>query len=400
VWAHCGDSRLYWLRRGQVLARTRDHSHIEHLIAKGLADPSERSTHPDRNKLYSCLGASTPPRIELSRQASLEPGDVLLLCSDGLWGMLPDTEIVHQLSTHTIVQAVPDMIGMATAIAGRAPTTPRRWRSSGRAPATRPRRATTERDLDPAAAGRRGHDTAWPSSRGRRRPRCPIPSTTTTSKRRSPRSATRSRNRPSYSNNPFKIQTRKSHDHHHPPERPRRRPAARHPHHPPVHQARRRSVLIECGDTKVICTASIEDKVPGFLKGKGQGWMTAEYGMLPRSTHTRMDREAARGKQSGRTQEIQRLIGRSLRAAFDLEAFGERTLHLDCDVIQADGGTRTASITGAMVAAYDAFNRAGRPGAIASVPVKQFVAAISVGVYRACRCSTSITSKIRAATPT
>jgi protein phosphatase len=118
VWAHCGDSRLYWMRRGQILARTRDHSHIEHLIAKGMADPSERNTHPDRNKLYSCLGASTPPKVELSRQSGLEPGDVLLLCSDGLWGILPDTEIVHQLSTHTIVQAVPDMIGMATAIAG------------------------------------------------------------------------------------------------------------------------------------------------------------------------------------------------------------------------------------------------------------------------------------------
>ena len=142
------------------------------------------------------------------------------------------------------------------------------------------------------------------------------------------------------------------------------------------------SVLIECGDTKVICTASIEDKVPGFLKGKGQGWLTAEYGMLPRSTHTRMDREAARGKQSGRTQEIQRLIGRSLRAAFDLEAFGERTLHLDCDVIQADGGTRTASITGAMVAAHDAFSALVRQGVIERVPVKHFVAAISVGVYR------------------
>jgi ribonuclease PH len=142
------------------------------------------------------------------------------------------------------------------------------------------------------------------------------------------------------------------------------------------------SVLIECGDTKVICTASIEEKVPGFLKGKGQGWMTAEYGMLPRSTHTRMDREAARGKQSGRTQEIQRLIGRSLRAAFDLEAFGERTLHLDCDVIQADGGTRTASITGAMVAAYDAFNALVGQGLIGAVPVKQFVAAVSVGVYK------------------
>ena len=140
------------------------------------------------------------------------------------------------------------------------------------------------------------------------------------------------------------------------------------------------SVLIECGDTKVICTASIEDRVPGFLKGKGQGWLTAEYGMLPRSTHSRMDREAARGKQSGRTQEIQRLIGRSLRAAFDLEAFGERTLHLDCDVIQADGGTRTASITGAMVAAHDAFSRLVAAGLIPAVPVRHFVAAISVGV--------------------
>ncbi|MFC0253092.1 ribonuclease PH [Massilia consociata] len=142
------------------------------------------------------------------------------------------------------------------------------------------------------------------------------------------------------------------------------------------------SVLIECGDTKVICTASIEEKVPGFLKGRGQGWLTAEYGMLPRSTHTRMDREAARGKQTGRTQEIQRLIGRSLRAAFDLEAFGERTLHLDCDVIQADGGTRTASITGAMVAAYDAFQALAAQGILPVVPVKHFVAAISVGVYQ------------------
>jgi ribonuclease PH len=142
------------------------------------------------------------------------------------------------------------------------------------------------------------------------------------------------------------------------------------------------SVLIECGDTRVICTASIEDKVPGFLKGKGQGWLTAEYGMLPRSTHTRMDREAAKGKQSGRTQEIQRLIGRSLRAAFDLNAFGERTLHLDCDVIQADGGTRTASITGSMVAAYDAFAGLLERMQIASIPLKHFVAAVSVGVYR------------------
>ena len=142
------------------------------------------------------------------------------------------------------------------------------------------------------------------------------------------------------------------------------------------------SVLVEFGDTRVLCTASIEEKVPGFLKGKGQGWLTAEYGMLPRSTHTRMDREAAKGKQSGRTQEIQRLIGRALRAAFDLEAFGERTLQLDCDVLQADGGTRTAAITGAMVAAYDAFSALKSKGLIESIPVKHFVAAISVGVYQ------------------
>jgi PPM family protein phosphatase len=118
VWAHCGDSRLYWLRRGQVLGRTRDHSHIEYLIAKGQADASERATHPDRNKLYNCLGASTPPKVELSRAASMEPGDILLLCSDGLWSVLPDTEIAHRLSARTIVQAVPEMIAMATAIAG------------------------------------------------------------------------------------------------------------------------------------------------------------------------------------------------------------------------------------------------------------------------------------------
>ena len=118
IWAHCGDSRLYWLRRGQVLGRTRDHSHIEHLISRGLADPAERASHPDRNKLYNCIGASSPPKIEVSRQASLQPGDVLMLCSDGLWAMLSDEEITHRLSTQTIVRAVPELIAMATTIAG------------------------------------------------------------------------------------------------------------------------------------------------------------------------------------------------------------------------------------------------------------------------------------------
>jgi ribonuclease PH len=142
------------------------------------------------------------------------------------------------------------------------------------------------------------------------------------------------------------------------------------------------SVLVEFGDTKVICTASVEEKVPGFLKGKGEGWLTAEYGMLPRATHTRSDREAARGKQGGRTLEIQRLIGRSLRAVFDLRALGERTLHVDCDVIQADGGTRTAAITGGYVAAYDAARWLRERGVIENLPVHDYVAAVSVGVYR------------------
>ncbi|MES2502318.1 MAG: ribonuclease PH [Pseudomonadota bacterium] len=142
------------------------------------------------------------------------------------------------------------------------------------------------------------------------------------------------------------------------------------------------SVLVKFGDTHVLCTASVEEKVPGFLKGKNQGWVTAEYGMLPRSTGSRMDREAAKGKQSGRTQEIQRLIGRSLRAIIDLEKLGERSVHIDCDVIQADGGTRTASITGAYVALHDAISTLLKSGKITENPLKQAVAAISVGVYK------------------
>jgi ribonuclease PH len=140
------------------------------------------------------------------------------------------------------------------------------------------------------------------------------------------------------------------------------------------------SVLIEIGHTKVLCTASVEDTVPGFLKGKGQGWITAEYGMLPRSTHTRTAREAAKGKQSGRTQEIQRLIGRSLRAITDLKALGERQVTLDCDVLQADGGTRCASITGACVALHDAMNKLVAAGKLPASPLKDFVAAVSVGI--------------------
>jgi len=142
------------------------------------------------------------------------------------------------------------------------------------------------------------------------------------------------------------------------------------------------AVLVEFGDTKVLCTASVETNVPRFLKGKGQGWVTAEYGMLPRSTGSRMDREAARGKQSGRTQEIQRLIGRSLRAAVDMKLLGEHTIKIDCDVIQADGGTRTASITGACVALVDALSVLKEQGRIKQDPLKQMIASVSVGIYK------------------
>jgi len=140
------------------------------------------------------------------------------------------------------------------------------------------------------------------------------------------------------------------------------------------------SVLIEFGDTRVLCTASVEDKVPPHKRGSGEGWVTAEYGMLPRATHTRGDREAAKGKQSGRTQEIQRLIGRSMRAVFDLRKLGERTIVLDCDVLQADGGTRTAAITGAFVAAQDAVHKLIAAGKLAETPIVGPVAAISVGI--------------------
>lgn len=140
------------------------------------------------------------------------------------------------------------------------------------------------------------------------------------------------------------------------------------------------SVLMEFGQTQVLCTASVEEKVPAHQRGRGEGWVTAEYGMLPRATHTRGDREAARGKQSGRTQEIQRLIGRSLRAVFDLKQLGERTIHLDCDVLQADGGTRTAAITGAFVAAHDAVSWLIKRGMLTTSPIREPVAAVSVGM--------------------
>ena len=169
----------------------------------------------------------------------------------------------------------------------------------------------------------------------------------------------------------------------------RGRPAGRLARGPPGRGRRRRaegSVLVEFGETRVLCTASVEEKVPAFLKGKGSGWVTAEYGMLPRATHTRGSREAATGKQSGRTQEIQRLVGRSLRAVTDLGALGERQVTLDCDVLQADGGTRCAAITGAMVALADAVAFLKAKGLVTREPLRDFVAAVSVGIVGGVAC--------------
>ena len=154
---------------------------------------------------------------------------------------------------------------------------------------------------------------------------------------------------------------------------------------------------MRCGDTHVLCTASVDEKVPPFLRNTGKGWVTAEYGMLPRSTHSRTDREAAKGKQSGRTQEIQRLIGRSLRAVTDLAAMGERQIKIDCDVIQADGGTRTAAITGSYVALHLAFQNLVKLGTLAAIPLNGHVAAISCGLYQGRRCSISTMPRTRAA---
>lgn len=150
---------------------------------------------------------------------------------------------------------------------------------------------------------------------------------------------------------------------------------------PDINKYAEGSCLIKCGDTHVMCMASVEEKVPGWMRGSGSGWVTAEYGMLPRSTGSRMDRESSRGKQSGRTQEIQRLIGRALRAVVDMEGLGERQIRVDCDVIQADGGTRTAAITGGFVAMYMAMQHLVKVGALTEVPVTDMVSAISCGVY-------------------
>ena len=318
-----GDSRVYHVRAGQVIERTRDHSHVELLVREGLISAGQMQTHPLRNFVESCLGGdSILPEMTLESARALLHGDVLLVCTDGFWAGLEDADYRGRFPRRRYAAA------RSTALACLAGADERRGcerQHLGRGAALS--RLTQEPSLCMSA------ETAA----------APICSARCVSRATSPRHA-------------------------------------------------EGSVLVEFGDTRVLCTASVEEGVPPFLRGKGQGWVTAEYGMLPRSTHTRSPREAARGKQTGRTQEIQRLIGRSLRAAMDLAALGERTVTLDCDVLQADGGTRTAAITGGFVALADACEQLlARRLTHVTRPLHGQIAAVSVGIVRGERCSTSIT---------
>ena len=311
-WVHVGDSRVYLLRGGQVVERTRDHSHVELLLRAGRITELQAHDHPMRNYVECCIGGDPAlPEMSLGGRRPLLSGDVLLLCSDGLWSGLQGR--ADRL-------ARPDRRPQPA----RQSCRPRRARSAGRRAVCRQHHCRS-RPLARRLNARPGDPHVRPSGRAADEMRT------------------------------IRIT----------------RGFTRHA---------EGSVLVEFGETRVLVTATVEDGVPSFLRGKGEGWVTAEYGMLPRATHTRSAREAARGKQSGRTLEIQRLIGRSLRAVVDMRALGERTVTLDCDVLQADGGTRTASITGAYVALADAMDTLVRRRSMASSPLHGQVAAVSVGI--------------------
>ncbi len=361
-WAHCGDSRLYLVRGDKLVARTRDHSYSE--LQETMSHVVPIGERVNRNVLFTCLGSPGKPVVDTAGPLLVQPGDRVMLCSDGLWGTVDDDVITEVLATSPMSDAVPELVEQALRSGRRQE---RQRHRAGRRVGGRRRHRQQERHFH-TLAGRRGLCLHHPGQPGRRRRR-----------RRTGRRRDRA----------FHPRDQRSHPAHpavvHLPEDAFVRPRARggpmsnfcahdEPRRPhgdalrPVSIQRgftrhaEGSVLVSFGHTQVLCTASVEEKVPPHKRGSGEGWVTAEYGMLPRATHTRSDREAARGKQSGRTQEIQRLIGRSLRCVFDLAALGERTIHLDCDVLQADGGTRTAAITGAFVAAHDAVSLAARAG--------------------------------------
>ena len=367
-WAHAGDSRLYLVRHGEISMRTIDHSHVQNLQTQGVINEAESGSHPYRNYVTRCLGGThNPPKAAFGDPIPLQASDLLLLCSDGLWGQLDEQQIIrqltqeetplhsslHQLATSAEQSSIAESDNV-TAIA-------LRWHTERSDDALAQNFSASFIDTqstDPSAAEKNVDDAIHTL-------RYAVDNFDTDNSRSS-------------------DQTTSSNI-----EQNNMRPSGRNPDQLRAITITRNytkhaegSVLVEFGDTKVLCNASVNEQVPRFLKGKGQGWITAEYGMLPRSTGERMGREASRGKQGGRTLEIQRLIGRSLRAAVNLEALGEHTITLDCDVIQADGGTRTASITGAFVALCDAVNGLLEEGKIKRDPIISRVASVSVGIYQ------------------
>ncbi len=355
-WAHLGDSRLYVIRDGVIAFRTDDHSYVEHLRQQGLISSAQVHSHRFRNFVTRCLGGqNNHPVAELSEPFSLHEADIILLCSDGFWGPLPERTLVNALSDRAQSLAT-----HLNSLAKRAESISKP--ESDNVTVVTLRWLQGAFDIDPADISMALTHNAAPHVQK------------TISEEHLQEAIDDLRRLL----DEHRLRGVKG------PMRPSgRRPDQLRPIQISRHYTKHAegSVLIACGDTKVICTASVEETIPRWLKGQGQGWVTAEYGMLPRSTSERMGREASRGRQGGRTLEIQRLIGRSLRAAIDLKALGERTITLDCDVIQADGGTRTASITGACVALYDAIRRIRELGLIARDPLLDMVASVSVGIY-------------------
>jgi ribonuclease PH len=381
-----GDSRLYLFSDGSLIARTEDHTAVAQLVRDGIISEEEAGTHPERNKVSNCLGGYVTPQVECSTPIPLHDTDTLLLCTDGIWGMITIPEASALLHAYTLEDAVRHLMDHAEFRGGEHGDT-----SVCRHDLGRGSHAEQGFHFHPGHAGWRHHhpaqhiehDAQHGSRVGRRNRarhrRNPAGHPENSKSRRRTRPVGRNAlARPGAINRLFRL------------TRPHVNLIAR-----PGLDALRAlsfdrkftkhaegSVLVSMGDTRVLCTASVLDKLPPHKKGSGEGWVTAEYGMLPRSTHTRTDREAARGKQSGRTQEIQRLIGRSLRAVVDLKKLGERTLHIDCDVLQADGGTRCASICGAYVAVSDAIAGLLKDGVLAESPLTDSIAAVSVGVYQ------------------
>ena len=345
-WAHCGDSRLYLVRGDKLIARTRDHSYSE--LQQTMSQVVPMGDRFNRNVLFTCLGSPGKPVVDTVGPLLMQAGDRMLLCSDGLWGTVSDSEITDQLATLPLSDSVPELVEQALRNGGakcdNVSVLAVEWEG---AEASDSGHGVQTNALGEAVfastiqASVLGTDVASDELDDAEIERSINEINEAIQRSAKLEEVLRARTRPAtIAAMTFQRSHGRLADQLRPVSIPRG--FTRHA---------EGSVLVSFGDTRVLCTASVEEKVPPHKRGSGEGWVTAEYGMLPRATHTRGDREAARGKQSGRTQEIQRLIGRSMRCVFDLTLLGERTISLDCDVLQADGGTRTAAITGAFVAA-------------------------------------------------